>query len=117
MSKTLVAVYGSLRKGLGNHRLLEHCEQLSVERLEGWDMHSLHAFPAIVKGDSSITIELYEVCEDTFARLDMLEGYPSFYDRTQVDTSLGKSWIYYHHEKPNNQKVMSGDWSEFLAGE
>ena len=114
----LVAVYGSLREGFGNHRLLEGRTHHSTEVLEGsFTMLDLGAFPAVVlEGDSNITIEVYEVDEITFANLDMLEGYPSFYNRKLVETSEGMAWMYYLECKDEwtSTYVPSGDWADSL---
>ena len=111
----LVAVYGSLRGGLSNHCVLNDSTLKGEERVTGWDMFSLGGFPAIIKGDGDITIEVYEVHDKyTADGLDMLEGYPSFYDRKLIDTTLGKAWIYFQNSPPSHSKVDSGDWKEYL---
>lgn len=105
-----VAVYGSLKEGFGNHRLLTTSEKVGEDWVDGWTMYSLGGFPAIVEGDGSIKVEIYEVDDETFSRLDRLEGYPSFYDRKKVETSEGAAWIYYHHTPPAREIVESGEW-------
>lgn len=114
---TLVAVYGSLREGEGNHRLLDGCDLLSRElSVDEFTMHSLGGFPALTAGKSSVVIELYNVNEETFARLDRLEGYPTFYNRREIPTSRGNAWVYYMATIPkrdNIKVVAGGDWSEY----
>lgn len=70
MGKHTVAVYGSLRQGLGNHRLLMHVPKFK----QGWTMtdftmYSLGGFPAIVpdKAGKPVVVEVYEVDDATFA--------------------------------------------------
>lgn len=113
--KKLVAVYGSLRRGLHNSYLLKGSIPLGKYVVNGFDMYSLGGFPAIIFGSGDITIELYEVDTPTFKRLDNLEGFPTFYDRTQVDTPRGSAWIYFQHEIPSKEKVDDGDWFEYLV--
>ena len=112
----LVAVYGSLREGFGNHSLLGDSQLKSEEVLEGeYTMLHLGGFPGVVlEGTTPITVEVYEIDEDTFSRLDMLEGYPSFYNRKQVETRAGMAWIYYLHcnDEWTNTFVPSGDWAD-----
>ena len=93
----LVAVYGTLKQGHGNHRLLSQSQFMGHETLYGWEMHSLGFCPAIVYStpDSKVWTEVYKVDEDTFRRLDMLEGYPSFYNRKLVTTQYGEAWVYF----------------------
>lgn len=52
IQEVLVAVYGSLRKGMGNHGLLERndAQLLSTERVTGWNMYSLGDFRTSSRG-------------------------------------------------------------------
>lgn len=123
MSKVKVAVYGSLRKGLGNHPLLESSKYLGEEWTgEGYTMISLSAFPGVYKDESGgkIKIEIYEVDSYTAARLDMLEGFSgydnpnNFYNKELIETSHGPTFIYYiNRSGGSNEVVESGDWYEF----
>lgn len=108
-----VAVYGSLKKGFGNHRLLETSERLGTDKITGWTMHSMSAYPCICEGGDDISIEVYEINESTFSALDMLEGYPSFYNRKEVSTKYGTAWIYYIEDDMSGYEVVpSGIWEE-----
>ncbi len=128
----LVAVYGSLLTGLGNHRVITHPEtnllgedvinNHNVNNVDaGFSMYSLGSFPAVtLGGDTPIKIEVYEVnTSEQMRDLDRLEGYPSFYNRTLVDTKYGLAWIYYiehsgSYVHRDDSKVESGDWRLFL---
>lgn len=114
----LVAVYGSLRKGFGNHRLLEGCKQLGNHWVPGFEMFSLGAFPGIRKGHSHIFTEVYEVDDDTLKRLDLLEGYRgveemNFYNRIEVDTPYGDAKMYTLEgaQYQDNPVVEGGNWA------
>ena len=115
----LVTVYGSLRQGFHNHYLLGDSRYLGTEVLEGgFTMLDLGSFPGVVlEGDMSITVEVYEVDDTNFSRLDMLEGYPSFYDRTQIRTTAGDAWIYFLSCKDEwtTSIIDSGDWADTKA--
>lgn len=118
IQEVLVAVYGSLRKGMGNHRLIEREEGtlLSTERIKGWEMYSYGGFPFIRPAENpedEITIEVYAMPVTAMQPLDRLEGYPSFYDRKLVDTSKGKAWIYFIDQKGNDARVTNGDWVDY----
>lgn len=128
MSKHTVAVYGSLRQGLGNHRLLAHVPEFKEGKtVQPFIMYSMGGFPAIVDGgDSGVVVEVYEVDDDTLQRLNQLEGYSGeygyqgFYDRKVVDVELDsgdevQAHIYYFHEAPNNSVVDTGDWKEYTS--
>lgn len=107
-----VFVYGTLKQGHSNHSLL------STARLLGeyttppeYTMYSLSAFPAVsLKGCTPIVGEVYEVDTPTFERLDMLEGYPGFYDRTQIQTHFGPAWIYHIEDHTYQTVVETGEW-------
>ena len=74
MHKYKVAVYGSLRQGFGNHRILGDSKLLGNEWIPGFEMFQLGSYPGIRKGESSILTEVYEVSGETLERLDTLEG-------------------------------------------
>ena len=110
-----VAVYGSLKKGFGNNQLLGDSELKGVDKtLPEWTMYSMGGFPCITEEPgTSIHIEVYEVDEQVFRRLDMLEGYPSFYNRKEIETQYGTAWIYYIKDKSSTMlldNVESGEW-------
>ena len=114
----LVAVYGSLKKGFGNHSLLKHSKFIGEDIVKGFEMRSMGAFPFIRKGFGNVHIEIYEVDDLTMFNLDRLEGYPYFYNRIQVKTKnlKKKVWIYVINEKLSfvtNYKIVSnGLWEK-----
>jgi len=122
---TVVAVYGSLRKGMGNHRLLANQTFLGeTKTVEKYAMYSLGGFPKVsLEGDkvSQIVVELYEVDAPGLARLDMLEGYNgegqrNFYDRSPIQCEDGNLALIYHIEDKGRQPevVPDGDWVKFV---
>lgn len=119
----LVAVYGSLRKGLGNHGVLGDSEYMfnGVTKGTMYD-YSGGGFPAVtLRGDTSLVVEVYRVPdEDTADRLDWLEGYPNFYNRTQVDitdadgTFICEAWLYHIEDDMSHLPLVEGgDWKEY----
>ena len=116
-----VAVYGTLLNGFGNHRLLEASRFLGHSQVVGFDMYSLGGFPVIVPADHerAIKTEVYEVDDRVMSSLDMLEGYPNFYNRQQVevmtDEGVKAAWIYFMQEPPYEELhlVANGDWRAF----
>lgn len=77
MRTTKLFVYGTLRRGCGNHRLLDGSEYHGIAVLDGYRMVSLGGFPAIYRGEKGDTVtgEVYEVDAATLRRLDSLEGF------------------------------------------
>lgn len=97
---TKVFVYGTLKKG-GRLSLEDYGEEHAkllgnaVTRPQ-YTMWSLQHFPAVTfGGNTKISGEVWEVSDKVFAELDIIEGYPSFYDRKVIQTSLGKAWMYF----------------------
>ena len=99
-----VFVYGTLKRGHHNHRLLESPNikdtmYLGRCRITGnFRMIDLGNFPAVQRttgvGPQSIYGEVYQISEETLDGLDMLEGNGSFYTREKVSTAFKNSWIY-----------------------
>lgn len=93
-----IAVYGSLRKGMGNHRIIENANLLSSETMTlPFEMIDMGSFPGLIRSEemNDIKIEVYEVDDATYKRVERLEGYPSFYDRELIETSAGPAGVYF----------------------
>ena len=76
-----VFVYGSLKRGFGNHGVIK--DQTFIGKAvtidNDWEMFSLGGFPGVVKGNKRILGEVYEVDDRGLSSLDELEGNGSFY--------------------------------------
>ena len=85
-----IFVYGTLKRGHGNHHLLETATFLGVAvTAPEFTMLRLGGFPGIVRsGETEIKGELYEVDDATLRRLDRLEGHPSFYERQSLTVTM-----------------------------
>lgn len=96
----LVAVYGTLKKGHGNHHLLSGSKLLKHSHTgKGFSLFidSVTSLPYLKRQNegSGCVIEIYEVDSDTFYDLDLLEGHPHFYTREILTTLDGREvWIY-----------------------
>ena len=119
MKKYLVAVYGSLRSGMGNHQYyLSDSEYKGTFSTEPeYTLHSLQWYPGLkLNGNTSVVMEVYEVDEKTLTNLNRLEGYypgekSTFYDRIEINTPWGKAFTYiYVNELSKDSIVESGDW-------
>jgi gamma-glutamylcyclotransferase (GGCT)/AIG2-like uncharacterized protein YtfP len=115
----LVFVYGTLLSGEGNNRrFLTTSKKLSDDKIVGFSMYDLGAFPAISPCDDvkkEIVGEVWEISDQILKELDYLEGYPRFYDRIEVGTSMGEAWVYYHREAPGlDPQILSGNWKAHL---
>lgn len=125
MSKTFVAVYGTLLSDLHNHYLLEFHD--GDVRFMGkgksnfyGTMYSAGGFPilSLEEPDSKVVVELYEVGEKTLKLLDQLEGYPGWYDRTvrSFITDEGeavRAFIYHQDDARDMDVCPEGDWKKY----
>lgn len=113
-----VFVYGSLRRGMHNHRLMSKAEFVAEASLSGFSMYQVSSFPAIVPGNGSVKGEIYLVDGATLARLDRLEGHPRMYRRELVTVQAGdvlaQVWVYVWQRPVSGMvSVPAGDWVEF----
>ncbi|WP_081841597.1 gamma-glutamylcyclotransferase family protein [Alicyclobacillus macrosporangiidus] len=119
-SDHVVFVYGTLRKGQGNRRVMEPhlVRELGAGCIPG-EMYDLGAYPAVsLNGDGVVVGEWVEVTDDGLAALDRLEGYPRFYDGTMVRDLNGavEGWFYHMTGRipAGAPRVDSGDWVAWL---
>lgn len=108
-----VVVYGTLRRGGGNARLLAGAPMVRELTVRG-RMHSLGGYPAVTLEDGGeVRAELYKVDDATLARLDRLEGAPKLYQRTKIRIVEGDAWIYTMAASRLRRLpvVESGDWN------
>lgn len=85
-------VYGTLKRGYGNNRLLWNSDFLGEGfTIEKFALHQ-HGFPVASKnGDMDklpILGEVYKVSARDLVSCDMLEGHPSWYRREPVNVKL-----------------------------
>ena len=105
----LVFVYGSLKRGFGNHSIVSDSKFVSkgVTLEPVYDLVGLGGFPgALRNGENAIEGELYLVDRRTFRRLDQLESNGSMYQRevipvVNIETGeIEQAWIYIFLQEP-----------------
>ena len=117
----IVFVYGTLRQGYHNHRLIIDCRFIDTARtVNDYAMYA-NGIPYVSDNEkvSQIYGELYLVKPKILFNLDMLEGHPAWYKRKKVptETMSGKiynAWLYFNNTKTDNL-IMSGDYSEYMS--
>ena len=113
-NRQLVFVYGTLRRGEENHRLLVQETMLGeVVTAREFTMIDLGDYPAVVQyGTYAIVGEVYKIAGDTLAKLDELEEYPEYYQRTIISTRYGDAWMYVLSGMPDGciSPIECGDW-------
>lgn len=107
----LVFVYGTLKRGHGNHRLLESSEFIGEAITEKPHPMYVSGLPYLMEhpneGDAGKHVigEMYEVNPIVLRNLDRLEGHPRLYERKLIevrgidDEIRRTAWGYYYQGK------------------
>lgn len=123
-NKHLVAVYGSLLKGLHNHdAYLGKAKYIgSFDSEPIFKLYEVSSYPALKQGGhTSVKMEVYEVSTLELHRIDGLEGFKpgetkyNHYNRINMDTPYGEAFGYiYNHSVKNLKQVLSGNWKDYF---
>lgn len=93
----LVFVYGTLKKGFGNHTLLANSKFLGTDVVKDHTLIQSPGFPYMVESEGSQARgEVYEVDERIVRYLDALEGYPTHYQKKEIRTEGGREVFTYY---------------------
>lgn len=120
MSRQLVFVYGSLRRGTAGAMSVRFPEATyAAEGKVRGRLYDLGAYPGLLLDGSASMVsgEVYEVDDDTLRRLDEFE-LTSDYSRKRVEVELGSErtqcWIYVPERNAEvitrYELIESGDW-------
>lgn len=90
MSKHLIVVYGTLKRGEGNCNYFLGSEKYikDVITLPKYRIYDNGSFPMMIEDDehgTAINCELWEVSGKALKELDRLEGCPHMYKRKTID--------------------------------
>jgi gamma-glutamylaminecyclotransferase len=107
--------YGTLRRGEPNHPLLVRARFLGEAATPPrYALVDLGPFPAMIAGGQTAVVgEVYAVDETTLARLDILEGHPSFYQRQRIQLATGQeveAYLMAPGRVAGRPRIPSGDW-------
>jgi gamma-glutamylcyclotransferase (GGCT)/AIG2-like uncharacterized protein YtfP len=111
-------VYGTLKKGYGNHPVLDGAKFIGNCRMWNAEMYTLGGYPGLKKTDKledCVDGELYEIDDAILKRCDLLEGHPKFYLRKQGQVQMTptrdpkfptdiEECSYYEYPHPVDQK-------------
>ena len=114
----MIAVYGTLRKGYGNHSLLARAQFLGRDSLQQICLYDIGPYPAArLEASEGIEVEVYTVTPSELACLDLLEEYDpsapqnSLYTRELLATRFGFAWVYlYQMSVIGRPCLRSGAW-------
>lgn len=118
-----VFVYGTLKRGHGNHGLLDRddVEFLGYDSVTGhYKLLNLGSIPGVFDCEektSTIYGEVYAVAPEVLSSLDLLEGHPDFYQRRKLWTNRQNVRVWMYHcmadvlgrECPDDE-VCTGMW-------
>lgn len=97
-----IFVYGTLKKGHPNHRLIEAATFLGRHQLEETShLIDLGYYPGVVRarpagGESAVVRgEVYRVTSEMLDAVDVLEGHPNYYQRFKISTPWKSAWCYF----------------------
>ncbi|TLF45980.1 gamma-glutamylcyclotransferase [Halomonas urmiana] len=114
----LVAVYGTLKRGLRNHHWLDGADFLGGDRLTSATLYDLGPYPAAkLEPSQGIEVEVFRVDARLLAGLDRLEDYrvrtprEGDYDRLVHTTTFGPAWLYlYNRPVAGYPVIREGAW-------
>ena len=112
-----VFVYGTLKRGHGNHILMQDSVFLGPALTDKKYTMYKSGIPFVSKSPNTTQIigELYDVVKTTLDDLDMLEGHPTWYKREKVPvTHISRqgeietvdAWLYFNRNIPHNATIV-----------
>lgn len=117
-----IGVYGSLRQGMYNHDLLQDSKLIETKTvLVPFKMVSFGMYPALIPDDNKsheVVFEIYEVNDDVYRSVEMLEGYPDFYQKAwSEDGSFEYYYVpdtdkYYKSRFEDEEHIV--DWVQYV---
>jgi len=108
----LLFVYGTLKRGQRNHRLLADQRFVRNARtVRGYRVYDLGPHPAMVADANAGPVqgELFSVSETCMAELDDFEGVPDLFDRRRVELDDGTTAWAYLYVRPIPDDTPTGD--------
>jgi gamma-glutamylaminecyclotransferase len=98
-ARTLLFVYGTLKRGQRNHRLIADQEFIGeAATAPRYRVFDLGPYPGLVRDDTSglaIRGELFAVTDCCLAELDDFEGVPELFVRERIEVEGYEVWAYY----------------------
>ena len=110
-----ILVYGTLRReGIYHFDYLRKYKAKFIKevKIKGYDLFNLTSYPAIVRGEGEVLVEMFEVSDECFEKIDKMEknvGYES------EETEGGTIWLFSEEElnRYKRKKIEHGDYIKF----
>lgn len=116
--KTLLFVYGTLKRGQANHGHLQGARCLGEASLESACLHDLGPFPMAIAAEGRVHGELYAVPTAALPRLDAFEGCPRLYQRHWLPLADGRqAWVYLGQSRQvrHSPRLPDGVWPHAMV--
>ena len=113
----IIATYGTLRRGGVWHGQYEDSMRyLGTHDVPGYNLYDLGPYPAATVGTGILTIDLFEVDNDTFGRLNHMEVGAGYHRVSlKVDGDDASMWLYRPSEIGRYERqIEPGDYIEYL---
>lgn len=118
----LLFVYGTLMRGMPNNDLLADSKFIAEVTAESAKLIDLGYFPGMIEAVSSpsgVVGELWEVSEETLDQIDILEGHPDLFVRSEVCVQHKtpvekKAELVYAYFYNGINEIHSGDWRQHV---
>jgi gamma-glutamylaminecyclotransferase len=116
MSKTLLFVYGTLKTGQSNEKMLDGQEFVGPARtLPIYRLYGLGWHPGLVVDQAnglSVSGELWAVDSVTLARLDDYEGVPHWFNREYIALAdrVGDFQAYFYKQSVPDDAPSGAEW-------
>ena len=119
----LLAVYGTLKRGCGNHKYLSNSRfvgaGVTLDKFVLVVSFIPYCVPIDLAGEmgkyaSQIRVEVYEISKEKLEEIDELEGHPFWYKREKVkvrleDGEIVDAWFYIYPHKIEGKIVSNKD--------
>lgn len=120
---TLVAVYGTLKKGNSNYyRYLSSSGYLGNGTTKDKYPLIIDGLPYLIdkKGmGHNVEVDVFKVDSETLADLDRLEGHPTWYKRKEIEIQLkkrvAKCWIYFNGDDIRGKHTFHKSYTQVWA--
>lgn len=97
----IIAVYGSLKKGMHNHHWLEDAPMLGDIKVRG-TMYLVHnSYPVLMDGDDVHEAEVYDVTDDVYNKILRIEQNAGYAVR-EIETEFGTANVFYGTDEFEN---------------
>ena len=120
--KKVIITYGTLRKeGVLYKSFLgeKKSRYLWGGKIKGFDLYDLGSYPAVIKGNGEVVIEVFEVSEEIFKAIERMEK-SSGYSQKEVIVNKIKGTIWFFDKEilkryRRAKKIEHGDYIKFTT--